>query len=101
MYRATTPTHRFRFPRDLSEFRTILITYKQKGKIVMEKSKAELTIDGNVAKYVLSQDEANAFAAGDRSVSVQIRAVDNNGTALASRIFQMNVNDVLNDEVLT
>lgn len=101
MYRATTPTHKFRFPKDLSEFKTILVTYKQKGKIVMEKTKADLTADGNTASFVLTQEEANAFSPGDRSVSVQIRAVDIYGTVLASKIFQVNVKDVLNDEVLT
>ena len=101
MYRATTPTHKFRFPKDMTEFKTILVTYQQKGKIVMEKTKADLTTDGNTASFVLTQEEANAFSPGDRSVSVQIRAVDIHGTVLASKIFQVNVKDVLNDEVLT
>lgn len=72
MYRATTPTQRFTFPRDLSEFKTILVTYKQKGKIVMEKTKEDLTIDGNKASFVLTQEETNAFSPGDRAVSVQV-----------------------------
>ena len=67
MYRATTPTHKFAFPRDLSEFKTVLVTYKQKGKIVMEKTKDDLTIDGNKASFVLTQEEANAFSPGDRT----------------------------------
>lgn len=101
MYRATTPTHKFAFPRDLSEFKTVLVTYKQKGKIVMEKTKGDFTIDGNKASFVLTQEEANAFSPGDRTVSVQVRAVDIYGTVAASKIFQVNVKDVLNDEVLT
>lgn len=101
MYRATTPTHKYVFSHDLSEFKTILITYKQKGKIIMEKTKSDLTIDGKIASFVLTQEEANAFSPGDRSVSIQVRAVDIRGTALASRIFQLNIKDVLNDEVLT
>lgn len=101
MYRATTPTHRFYFPKDLSEYSEVLVTYKQKGTIKLEKHKADLTIDGKEAKIVLTQAETKAFSPGDRSVAVQIRALESDGTARASKTYTINVNDVLNDEVLT
>lgn len=41
MYRATTPKHIFTLPIPTSNCKDILITYAQKGKIIIEKHKDE------------------------------------------------------------
>lgn len=116
MYRATTPTHNFVFDEDVSGASEILVTYAQKGTVLVEKSKTngdftftEQTIDDEtkyVATCVLTQAETNLFTVedpfcrGDR-VECQVRLLRSDGTALASKVAKIVLRDVLNDEVLT
>ena len=112
MIRATTPKHMFTFDVNPEEtFSEILITYAQNGKIVLEKHKSDLSFEkcdcfGGKAVYTavvrLTQEETNMFAANPKGiVSVQVRALTEDGDALASDIEQISVQNVLNDEVLT
>lgn len=98
MIRATTPTHVFTFPDDPTQWDAILITYKQDF-IVLEKTKEDLVFDGNTASYTLTQEEANMFRANEL-IRIQVRVALNDGTAFASQIVIVHVDDVLNDEVL-
>ena len=110
MFRATTPIHNFCF-RDINpeEFKTILITYAQNDKIIIEKGKDDLTIwteevEGEThyhASLTLTQEETKLFIAKPTStVVIQIRAIDYNGNVVASNKMSLSVSDVLNDEVL-
>lgn len=110
MYRATTPTHYFCFgDSDPESFKSILITYVQNDKIILEKTEKDLTfgtkIVGEETKYYasikLSQEETKLFSARpNASVSIQVRALDYSGNAVASCKNKISVLDVLNDEVL-
>lgn len=110
MYRATTPTHYFCFGEsNPKSFKSILITYVQNDKIILEKTKADLTFGTKVvdeetkyyASVQLTQEETKLFSAKpNASVSVQIRAVDQSDTVVASCKDKISVLDVLNDEVL-
>jgi hypothetical protein len=112
MYRATTPTHNFCFGDvDPQNLKTILITYVQNDKIVLEKTKSDLEfetkeVDGEThyhASLKLSQEETSSFIASSSHpspVSIQVRAADYDGNVIASNIMKVSVLDVLNDEVL-
>lgn len=111
MIRATTPKQIFTFEVDPSEFKRILITYVQNGRIVMEKEKDDLTIEeltnafgdriGYAAWFRMTQEETKMFSAGSGSmVTVQVRVLTSADEALASDKKSMSVQDVLNDEVL-
>ena len=108
MYRATTPLHTFVFDINPASFKTILITYAQDDRIILEKNKDDLTIvqgtDGGKTVYEaslrLSQEESKMFNSCG-SVKVQIRALTYEDEALASAKMTVNVRSVLNDEVLT
>lgn len=105
--RATTPTHYFRTTVDPDTLGVVLITYKQKGEIVLEKNKSDLTIasddSGDITIYTMSfkltQQEANLFT-DNAPIFVQVRVVFADGTAAASKKFVLDGDDVLNDEVL-
>lgn len=112
MIRATTPKHQFVFNVDPTEFEKILITYKQGGKIVLEKTEADLEFEEelcectNTVKYVasfrLTQEETKKFnATGGSICQVQVRILTVNGEVLASDKKNISVQDVLNDEVLS
>jgi hypothetical protein len=45
IYRGTTPIHIFSFPFTEDEVRVVYISYFQKGKIKIEKSKNDITFD--------------------------------------------------------
>lgn len=102
--RATTPFHKFIFPVDPRTFHNILITYKQLGKIVLELHQEDLifapdTDDVNSAYHLMTQEETNLFIAG-HPVKVQVRVIDSNGLAFASKIMPLEIKPVLNSEVL-
>lgn len=106
--RATTPTHYFTIETDPSQFKRLLITYKQGGNIVLEKEKGDIhveeqTVDEEtvyVLSYRLTQEETKLFDM-NAPVYIQIRALTFDGAAPASDIVRIDVEDVLNDEVLS
>ncbi len=101
MIRATTPTHTFVLPFDYNEIvLKCLVTYKQFGKIIIDKREGDIRVEGNTAIVQLSQRETNLFNSFSEA-EVQIRVLTNTGDALASQIFELSVRDVLNDEVLS
>ena len=99
MIRGTTPTHTFTFSIDLSDVKDFVITYVQKGKIVLEKKKENCTISGNKIVVTLKQEETLKF---DHTsvVEMQAKALMNGGTVVASNIFTTNASRILNEEVL-
>ena len=100
MIRATTPKHSFKFPSDPQAYKEILITYQQKGKIILELKEEDLTFgEENTAFYKLSQEQTKKFNAMV-PVRIQVRILDADDNAFASSIFSINVHEVLNDEVL-
>jgi len=112
MFRATTPKQVFIFDLNPAMFARILITYAQGDEIILEKNENDLTVEeeidnggsitGYKAWFRMTQEEANMFKArSTKKVYVQVRALTFSGEALASRIEQVNVHDVLNEEVLT
>lgn len=99
MIRATTPTHRFTLPFDYAQYvKKILITYSQRGEIVLEKHENDVQIDGNIVSYKLTQEETKLFSNGD--VRIQVRVLTLNNEALASEKYSVHIDNVLNDEVL-
>ena len=111
MYRATTPKHTFIFEVDPDEnYEQILITYAQDDKIILEKTKNDLSFEEIVneegeteyaASLELSQVETNMFHAGTKKmVDIQVRVLTYAGEALASDEKHIPVKRVLNDEVL-
>ncbi len=109
MYRATTPTHNFCFGEvDPESFKTILISYVQNDKIILEKTKDDLQFtseeyEGEThyhASLKLSQEETRMFSEKSNYVYIQIRASDYDQNVVASNIVKAPLLDVLNDEVL-
>lgn len=104
MYRVTTPTHSFTLPSDTSDYTEIQVSYKQGDtKLVKHYENGQLpegmTLDGNVVKIRLSQTETKAFSKGQ--VYAQVRTLDANGDAYASVQFELYVNDVISEDILS
>ena len=100
MKRASTPTHFFTLPISADLIKTFLLTYKQGGRIILEKRRGDMEINGNVWSVQLTQEEANLFDA-NIVVSAQIRILTTTGESFPSNVMTFRVDPVLNDEVLT
>ena len=111
MYRGTTPQHDFLFDVDPQlVFRRILITYAQNGKVVLTKTKDDLTYEevedpethelSYKASFEMTQEEANSFDGNLPFVQLQIRFMDNVGHVVVSPIVKIRLENVLDDEVL-
>lgn len=104
MYRVTTPTHTFTLPIDTSECAVIQITYKQGEKTLVKEYNdgtlpAGMTLDEKNVILNLTQMETRGFKVG--TVDVQVRALTNGGKAYASQHFNVSVNRVNNEEILS
>lgn len=99
MTRGTTPTHTFTFSVDPSDAKDFVITYVQKGKIVLEKKKDDCMISGSTISVTLTQEETLKFD-HTSMVEIQAKVLMTGGTVLASNIFTAYVSRVLNEEVL-
>ena len=98
MYRGTTPTNTITVDLDLRAM-TVFVTYSQAGRVVFEKTNADIEIEENEISVPLTQADTLALSAWDRgqTVFVQIRAIDALGNAVASNIMTTTVNAILKD----
>lgn len=95
MYRGTTPTHVFRTDANLEEASVLFISYKQNGKVVLEKSLEEVSIQKDIVIVNLTQTETLLFQEG--IVTIQIRAKFPDGSAIASKLIRTSAEEILKD----
>lgn len=105
MHRVTTPTHRFACNVNPSEWDSFRITYKQKDRVILEKTEADLPSmsiteqDGRfILQYRLTQEETKLFEPG--AASVQCRVHLPGGLVVATKRFRFDVDVVYNEEIL-
>ena len=100
MIRGTTPTHSFGIPISEKDVRNIKVTYKQDGRIVVEKGLNDVVITGSTVKVTLSQQETLRFMPGIKA-KVDIGVLSANGKRLGNeRSIYIKVKDGNNNEVL-
>lgn len=98
--RATTCPIEISLPFDYKDFVTrVLITFKQFDNIIIEKTENDISYNGNVITYHLTQEETKMFKPNVQAkVQARILTIDNE--ALATDEVYFMPRDVLNDEVL-
>ena len=95
----TTPTHTFNLPFDISLLKIVSIAYAQNRKVLFVKRLPDLEVNGATMSVTLSQADTLQVDP-NREVEVQVRVVTHNDEALASDIFTMSAERVLECEVL-
>ena len=95
MHRGTTPISIFRTDVDLTNASILFITYKQNGKVILEKSIDEVKIQNNIVSVYLSQKDTLLFTEG--IVTIQIRAKFPDGSVIASALIRTNTYEILKD----
>ena len=102
MYRGTTPTHKLNVDTDLTQAR-VYVSYKQRGSVIVERNNETetntLTIDSESVTLTLTQEETLKFYSNEK-VEIQIRAVFENGNAIASSIVSVYTDKILKDGVI-
>lgn len=93
MHRGTTPINIFRTDVDLTNASVLFITYKQNGKVVLEKTIDDVSIHGEMVEVRLSQRETLLFSEG--IVTIQIRAKFQDGSVIASSLIRTNAREIL------
>lgn len=83
MIQGTTPTHTFTLPFSADTIDAVRFTYKQNGKIVLEKENEEITKKDNTVFVKLTQEETLLFDA-NCTVLLQPHVRTTEGDALVS-----------------
>jgi transcriptional/translational regulatory protein YebC/TACO1 len=101
MYRASTPTHKFRIPISRTAISDFLLTYADgdTGEVLLEFRMEDAVFETeNTFSVTLTQEQTNAFKEG--IAVVQLRVKSTNGKVLPSNRKYIDVRTVLNDEVI-
>lgn len=99
MRQGTTPTHEFGIPFDVSKIERVMVIYAQNNAEILRKDTEQCEMDGTNIKVRLDQDDTFMFD-HKKPVQIQLRILLDDGTALASQIKTVSVEQCLNDEVL-
>ena len=107
MRRGTNATHTFTLPEDstvkfLTDQLHIYIDYVQGNQSVLKLTheSQNVTVQETAVSVALSQTDTLAFKAG-MPVKVQLRWINSNNEAWSSNVMSFNVDDVLNDDVIS
>lgn len=99
MIRGTTARITFNVPIETSEIATAYVTFDCNGVVVCEKKLSDLKLETKKVICQLTQAESLSFTPGSR-VRVQLRARLKDGTAIACKIRDLAVGNVLKEGVI-
>lgn len=97
--RGTTPTHVFNTDVNLSDCEEIFVTYAQKGIVIINKNIDDLELTSETVVVTLTQTDTLKLDT-EYDVEIQIRALFDDGTAIASNIIKIDVERILKDGVI-
>ena len=97
MNRGTTPTITIETDTDLREAQYVVVTIEDfaKNEISVDSKSGNLTMTASLVMAKLTQAQTLQLTKG--RASIQIRALDVSGNAIASNIMSTQINDVLKD----
>lgn len=99
MIQGTTPTHIFKISIGTETIRSLRITYCQCGQTVIEKTENDVEMRNNAITLTLTQEET--LRLNPRwDVKLQVKILTFSGVVMASRIKELSVSAILNEEIL-
>lgn len=99
MTKGTAPLHTFTIPFDTELIDKVRILYAQNGVLVLKKTEADCTLEGNVIKTKLTQEDTFKFS-NNYSVAIQLRLKLHDGEPLISEPEIVAIEKCFDDEVL-
>lgn len=97
MRRGSTPTHIFNISLDTNLISKVRILYAQNDRVVLRKEDADCTREGQKIIVKLTQRETLLFKQG--KVEVQLRVITPSGDSIPSKVYTVNVQRLLENEV--
>lgn len=95
--RGTTPTIQFTFKTiDVSQIHTAYLTIEQHGTLRIEKTLEDATIGNKYIEWTLEQEDTLPLKYNVK-LQIQCRYKLNDGTAYASRIYEVSPYDILKE----
>ena len=96
--RGTTPTHTFVLPFHVSLLDNLSVSYRQVGHTIprVVKNVEECDVEENVVAVTLTQEESLSFTPG-KIIEVQLKVITDGGTVLASPMYRLLVEDILDE----
>ena len=99
--RGGTKEHSFRIPFDIALAKKLRISYKQEGRLILEKNLKDVNLLGDdLIYYELSEKDTLKFKA-DIIVTVQMRVELEGKRVITSEIFPVEVVDIIDDRELS
>ena len=89
----------FTLPSDVTDVTKVKITFRQGGRLILEKYLPDCTHTGNVLKVNLTQEDTFLFTHSAR-VEVQLRVQVPGGSVRTSDVYTFEVAECLDTEVL-
>lgn len=96
----TKPTDTFTLPFSVDLVSKARVTYKQDGEIILEKTEADCTLDGNIIGVVISEAETFEFTPNSYAY-VQLRVLTTDNVPLKTPIYRIYIDESFNKEVLS
>ena len=100
MYRGTTPQLEVIVTGvDFAEVAELWLTIGQNGRPIINKDLEDLTIEDNTIYVTFTQEDTLALRACS-STYLQLRVLMNDGTAIATPVKKLNVNEIIKDGII-
>lgn len=100
MYRGTTPQLEVIVTGvDFAEVAELWLTIGQNGRPIVNKDLEDLTIEDNTIYVTFTQEDTLALRACS-STYLQLRVLMNDGTAIATPVKKLNVNEIIKDGII-
>lgn len=100
MFRGTTPKFTFRLPIETDTITALCVSFRQVGNQSIEKTLDDCVLDGNTLTVALTEEETLSLRASmARPLEIQLR-VGVGETRMASKVFRVNVEQILKDGAL-
>ncbi len=100
MIRGTTPTHKWTIPVDATAVKTARVTYKQGEEVLLVKNTEDCVVEGKALKVTLTQEDTLKFS-HKKKAEVQARLLTFDMKSFATRVVEVPVWELLEDEVMT
>lgn len=100
MFRGTTPQLEVIVTGvDFAEVAELWLTIGQNGRPIVNKDLEDLTIEDNTIYITFTQEDTLALRACS-STYLQLRVLMNDGTAIATPVKKLNVNEIIKDGII-
>ena len=99
---ATTITHYFEIPFNVSAINLAEISYEQDEKVILVKDNSECILNGNMVSCKLSQEDTLKFdfSLPLKPIFVQLRVALKDGNVLGTELFPVKLKPTINKVVL-